>query len=308
MRGGMGSQVTAIFNLSGIFQPGESKHAAKAEARESGASTWAEIGEKTAIYSYSTAEAYKDVWHQCCNFLKETEGLKDIEKLNGEGVTAYLESRIEAGISRATYSKEAAALGKLQVALNAYADMRGNGTNYDLRSGIRELAVEAKQLEKSDPHRAYSAPEKLISKIEKADYKLAAELQFHGGARINEISKIKPEQLKGINGTQGKMTVAGKGGKVRNLSISEKTYKELELHIEKNGLYQIDKNSYRRELKNAAERSGQEYTGSHGLRWNYAQNRMVEIQQSGKSYEQGLREVSHAMGHERSDITEHYLR
>ena len=111
--------------------------------------TWAEIGERTAIYSYNTAEAYKDVWHQCCNFLKETEGLKDIEKLNGEDVTAYLESRIEAGVSRATFAKESAALAKLENALNSYANLRGNGNNYNFRGSIRELSSSAKTLEKT---------------------------------------------------------------------------------------------------------------------------------------------------------------
>jgi hypothetical protein len=102
--------------------------------------------------------------------------------------------------------------------------------------------------------------------------------------------------------------VKGKGGKMRELKVPEKIYSELKSHIEKNGNFKIDKDAYGRDLRAAALASGQAASGSHGLRWNYAQARMMEIQQGGKTYEQALAVVSREMGHERSDITEHYLR
>jgi hypothetical protein len=72
--------------------------------------------------------------------------------------------------------------------------------------------------------------------------------------------------------------------------------------------FTFDRHQYRLALKIAASKSGQQYCGSHGLRWNYAQERFVALQQSGLTREEALVQVSHEMGHSRGDITEHYLR
>ena len=304
MRGGMGSQVVCVLRDSGIFEPGSSKHLAKADARAEGARTWAEIGAKTAIYSYRTAETYRDVWRQAAIFSKENNGLKDIEKLSAADIKSYLARRVAEGVSSATFQKECAALGKFGNALNLLAEKRETGREYDFRPAIREVAATAKGLERADPHRAYTNPKGLIAELKNPDHWLAAEIQLKGGARINEVSKIKSGQLKG----NGRVEIKGKGGKIREIKIPEKIYAELKTSIEKNGEFNIDKNAYGRDLRQAADLSGQAASGSHGLRWNFAQARMSEIQQGGKSYEQALVAVSHEMGHERADITLHYLR
>jgi len=305
MRGGMGAQVTQIFNQSGIFTPNESKHEAKESARAEGARTSAEVAEKTQIYSYQTAESYKDVWHQVADFAKENCSLKDIEKLSSTEIKAYLESRAAEGVAHSTFAKECAAINKLENALSAYADKRGTGREYNFRDATRQVKVEqGKTLERSDPHRAYTSPNAVVGELERADHRLAASLQLHGGARISEINLIKPSQLKG----DGRLSVKGKGGKVRVLNLPQKIYNEVKNHIEKNGSFKLDKDAYGKDIRQAALASGQAASGSHGLRWNYAQDRMKEIQQGGKTYEQALSQVSREMGHERSDITEHYLR
>jgi len=304
MRGGMGYQVTQVFNQSGIFAPTESKHEAKAEARAEGAHNSAEIAEKTAIYSYQTAESYKDVWHQVADFAKLNCELKDIEKLSATEVKAYLESRISDGVAHSTFQKECAAINKLENALSAYADKRGTGREYNFRETTHQVKVEqGKSLERSDPHRAYTDAHNVVAQLSGA-HKTAAALQLNAGARISEISQIKQGQLKGDN----RIEVQGKGGKVRELNVSEKTYQAVEKIISEKGIFRIDKDAYGRDLRAAALNSGQDATGSHGLRWNFAQNRMQELQSSGKTYEQALSIVSREMGHERSDITEHYLR
>jgi len=304
MRGGMGYQVTQVFNQSGIFQPEQSKHEAKDEARAEGARNSAEISEKTAIYSYQTAESYKDVWHQVADFAKENCGLKDIEKLSEVEVKAYLESRAAEGVAHSTFQKECAAVNKLENALSAYADKRGTGREYNFREATHQVKAEqGKSLERSDPHRAYTSAHNVVAQLS-GNHKVAAQLQLHGGARIHEIGQLKANQLKGDN----RIEVQGKGGKVRELNVPEKTYQAVEKIISEKGVFKIDKDSYGRDLRAAALNSGQDATGSHGLRWNFAQNRMATLQREGKVYEQALAEVSKEMGHERPDITEHYLR
>jgi hypothetical protein len=229
----------------------------------------------------------------------------DFDPATGGGFSSGHPGRIADGVAHSTFQKECAAINKLENALNSYADKRGTGREYDFRSVTHQVKVEqGKTLERSDLHRAYSRPQAVVGELERADHRLAASLQLHGGARIDEISLVKPSQLKG----DGKIEVKGKGGKIRELQVSEKIYNELKSHIEKNGNFRIDKDEYGRDLRAAALASGQDATGSHGLRWNFAQNRFVELQKSGQVYEQALSNVSHEMGHERPDITEHYLR
>jgi integrase len=194
---------------------------------------------------------------------------------------------------------------KFENALNAYADKRGSGRQYNFRETTHQVKVEqGKTLVHADPHRAYTSPKAVVGELDRADHRLAASLQLHGGARISEINLIKPSQLKG----DGRVEVKGKGGKVRELSLPEKIYSNLKDHMEKNGNFRIDKDEYGRDLRAAALSAGQAATGSHGLRWNFAQARMATLQREGKVYEQALAQVSCEMGHERPDITEHYLR
>lgn len=316
MRGGIGYQITEIFNKSGIIQIGSSKHEAKAEAREAGAKSWADMGKALGIYSFKTAEGYKDTWHNFANYAKSELKLKDIEKTSAEHIQSYIENRISAGVALATISKEAAALAKLENALNLYSEKHERGNQYNFRDAIREIVKQARQeLPKSDPHRAYESPEKIITEIQDLKHRMAARSQLESGARIHEISLIKTHQLKGMgldratNKKCGVIEIKGKGGKIRELCVRIDTYEKISNVIETEGKFCIDKNAYRADLRHACEKCGERYTGSHGLRWKFAQERMEILQSAhGMSYEQSLLEVSRQLGHQRADITEHYLR
>jgi len=71
---------------------------------------------------------------------------------------------------------------------------------------------------------------------------------------------------------------------------------------------EFDERAYRKDLQRAANLTGQKYHGSHGLRWNFAQERFHNLMENGYTYEQALAQVSKERGHERADITKHYLR
>jgi len=230
-----------------------------------------------------------------------------------------LEARIADGVRYSTFQKEAAALAKFENALNLFAQKTGSGLTYDFRSSMEAPRKEAAQvLEKFQETRAYTNPVKLIKNISNDNYKLIAQLQHEGGARLYEASLIHEDQLEGL----GKDPPTGKevglvrldpadtkGGKRRMISVSPGAYKRLEGHILKHsGEFRIKRaDSYRKALMEAARKSNQEYTGSHGLRWNFAQERFQELQKSGYTYEQCLAQTSWDMGHERVDITLHYL-
>lgn len=316
MRGGIGYQVNEIFNKSGIVQISKSKHAAKSAAIKAGAKTWADMGRSLAIYSFNTARSYKDTWHQFANFSKVKFNLRDIEQISPEHVQAYLEYRIACGVALATFVKEAAALGKLENALNLYSDNHKTGNHFNFRNTIRAKVKEARMiLPIIDHHRAYPFADRIIGCIGNEKHRVATQIQLISGARIHEISLLKPEQMLGISKGDnkgegyGKMKVKGKGGKIRDLFVSIEIYEKILNIIKTEGLFSFDKNQYRADLRRACENCGIEYNSSHGLRWTYAQNRMAGLQSDqNMTYEESLRIVSKELGHERPDITEHYLR
>ncbi len=312
IRGSINYQVNTIFKESGIFQPGTSKHTEKSIARENGARTWADLGQKLHIYSYGTAETYKDTWHQCTKWIKENLGIKDIEKLQGEHIKAFLETRIADGIKYSTFERECAALAKFENALNMY---KGFDAQYNFREAIREIKQEAAQvLDRTVETRAYEDPKGVISAIRDEKYQVVASIQHEGGARLNEVWKIEKEDLKGLKEDPhtslqvGVIEVVGKGGKEREIHVSPETYQAVASIVEREGNLNFDKDHYREAIKEAAIESNQDYHGSHGLRWNFAQERMDELEKTtSMTYEERLQEVAWEMGHERADITERYL-
>lgn len=312
MRGSLNYQVHQVFETLNCI--GQSKHDAKVEARSAGAKTWAEVGTKIGVFSYATADVYRDVWRHVLEHAKSEYGVKDIERLSGHHVASYLESKINQGVARATFDQYAAGCAKLEQALNRFAEMKGTGNSYSFN--LKDVrAVGSKELGgRSEVSRAYLAPDRLVSSVQGERHALAASLQREGGARVKEISLVGKDQLQGVwndrhtGQARGWIEVQGKGGKVRLIGVSQESYQRLALDIARSGRFEIDGDRYREDLKQAAAASRQEYEGSHGLRWSWAQERHAELQENGMTYEQSLTQVSQDMGHERSDITQHYLR
>ena len=315
MRGSIKWQVNQVF--ASINNIGQSKHESKEIARADGAKTWHDIGKSIGVHSYATLDDYRAIARQCMSFCKENFGLKDIEKLNGEYVAEFLNAKLESGLAKSSLQKYSAALEKLEVALNRYAEQHNTGKEYQFDEAIKEVreAVYATR-ESQDSSRYIENVQEKIGKIENQAHQLAAKMQYEGGARRDEIGAGKYNQLteKNLQGIKtdpktgkevGTVSVQGKGGKIREIHVSPETYRQLEQYIQKHEQFKINYHAYRNELKSAI---GPEYTGTHGLRWAYAQDRFQELQASGRSFEQALQDVSVELGHNRPDITEHYLR
>jgi integrase len=323
MRGSINYQVQQLYEKSGISRIGQSRHAAKTYARATGAARPAEIAAQLGIHSYNTADAYRAVWRQLMSFAKAEFGLRDIESLDAFHVRTFLEAKVEDGVAHATWVQYAAACSKLENALNAYAESRGNSMRYQFRTAIDCVRNEAhSELTRFKGSRAYCYPERLIGALPDAGYRLAAAIQLESGARVHEVAVIQLRQLRGCTTDSdtgkecGAVNIRGKGGKIRDIYLDAKTYAQLERHIQQHGSLQLDADQYRGALKVASVQSGQDYQGSHGLRWNYAQAKYAELislreQSSGAlvySVDVVLKKISTLMGHERHEITTRYLK
>ena len=319
MRGSIKGQTLHILNESGINCIGKSKFSAKDGARmalaaEGRSGTAAAIAEKTGIHSFGTRDTYLDKWQELGRFCKEEFRIKDLEKLTAEHVKEFLAYKIEMGVSYSHWSGNAAAFAKLENALNAYSERFDRGSSYDFRSAIKELRSEARlELPRFTGTRNYDKPERLIAAIKDSTHQLVAKIQHESGLRIAGATNITAGQLKGLSKDAvtgkavGLIDYKGKGGKAGTVQVSAATYQELEKYIFGHGTLNVSADAYRSSLKVAAQVTGQSYNGSHGLRWNFAKERFSELQKSGIGYEKALGLVSESMGHNRIEISEHYL-
>jgi site-specific recombinase XerD len=256
VRGSIKYQVHQVF--AEIIKFGQSKHEAKAEARKTGSKTWHDIGKNIEIYSYAKADQYRDIAKNLMSYAKQEFHIKDIEKLNSDHIKAFLESKIADGVKYSTFQKYAAALEKLEVALNRYAESHNTGKQYSF--DISSVRQEAQQvLERTQVTRAYSDPKSLISNIQNFDFRIIAEAQLQGGFRISELNYMSFKNFLSDNQFQ---VISGKGGKNRIVPLSKEVYNALKSLVENradtDGKYKFDMQEYRKSLKDAAKLSNQD--------------------------------------------------
>ncbi len=176
--------------------------------------------------------------------------------------------------------------------------------DFQYESALKPLRQEVKNfLPQKITSRAYAHPVAMLRHLT-GPHLLAAELQLFGGARVKEVSHLTAKHLSGNNTVRLTNT---KGGRRREITLPPDLYARLRDVINQQGEFKLEYHQYLSQLKHAAYESEQAYTGTHGLRWNYAQRTFAEIQESGTGYEAALKIVSERLGHSRPEITLHYL-
>jgi len=268
------------------------------------------------VASYKTMESYRLIWNNFFNYLQEHWNIRNFEKISAEHVAAYMDYKIEYYPSKQYLEKISAALGKLEIALKLLAKNIHNETreyDFSIRQTILNEARNLKFVVNNYHNRTYQNPEFLISNLQNPLHKLAAKIQYEGGARIEGVTLIKLKQLLGVrkdkitNTHKGIIFTKEKGGKEGNILVSLATYNELQKYLSENSKFRINNQTYYKDIKQAALLSSEIPEASHGLRWNFAKNRMFEYAQFGCTYDESLHQVSYEMKHNRASITEHYL-
>lgn len=268
------------------------------------------------VASYKTMESYRAVWNSFFNYLKEHWKIKDFEKIEEQHVIAYMDYKIEYYPSKQYLEKISAALGKLEVALTHFAkNIHGESREYDfsVRQALLDEARYFNYVSNNYHNRAYNNPEVLIQNLQNPLHKLAAMIQYEGGARIEGAALIKPNQLLGTkldsitNTYKGVIFTKEKGGKEGEVLVSLEIFSHLQSYFSQNSAFKINRQAYYCDIKQAALKSNEVAEASHGLRWNFAKRRMFEYAKIGYSYKDCLQHVSTEMKHNRASITEHYL-
>ncbi len=268
------------------------------------------------ISSYNTMKSYRDIWNNLFNYLREHLNIKDCEQITSEHIMAYIDYKIEYYPSKQYLQKIISALGKLEIALNKYSKAKYSLPiiyDFSIRTSLLSEAVNLKLVADYYHNRTYVNPKELIKNLSNSKHQIAAKMELEGGARIEACTLIKEEQLLGTTIDEitkikkGKIHTKEKGGKVGDVLISTTTYESLLQEIKKNNIFKINRAKYMTDIRETAKKLNITPEGSHGLRWNFAKNRLFEYANAGYTYEQSLLLVSKEMKHNRASITEHYI-
>jgi hypothetical protein len=256
------------------------------------------------IRSFKTAHEYAGVWYQLASFVRQEFGVNKVTDIKPEHIEAFVEQKAE--LSPKSLQNISSAIGKLENVIEQKLGLEvdfGSRENWDGRWYANKLASE---MESSSNRGAYENPDALISNLSSETHQLVATLQREAGLRIHEVAMLRESSFWSTGESQG-VTVRGKGGYERSLELSRELWEQAKEVIQEWGRIPFDYKEYLNDLRQSAWGTGQSYEGSHGLRYNYAQERYSELVNDGWGHHEALKQVSEELGHHRLEITLHYL-
>ncbi|SNR73812.1 tyrosine-type recombinase/integrase [Desulfurobacterium atlanticum] len=259
--------------------------------------------------SFKTAKEYVGVWYQLAEYVREEFGINKVTDIQAHHIESFIEQK--ADLSEKSLKNISSAIGKLE---NVIEQKLGIDVNFGSRedgSG-RWLANTLAQDRADSPERgAYESPKELIDNLSSQSHQLVAQLQHEAGLRIHEVAGIRQDSLKfwtDLAGVQHYgIEVQGKGGYERTVEVSRELYEAVKEAVTSDGRIEFKYEDYLKDLKEASALTSQQYQGSHGLRYNFAQERYDSLISEGIGHHEALKTVSEEMGHHREEITLHYL-
>lgn len=262
---------------------------------------FSDLARCTGIYSHATADSYRDTWVTLLSYARSEFGVKFLGSLSPDHIKSFLESKQEEGLAKGTLVNICAAVTKLGTALDLKHE---NNTYYnDFKVATNDFLNSCNAQVLAHQNRAYANASELINAIKDPKMRLVAETVYRLGLRSSEATLIRSTQLNG-----NKLTITSKGGQKLEKNLTEDLKSKLEKHLgENNGIIKVNGRELRRAVQRAAEQTGQIPQGTHGLRYNYAQNLYVQLITEGKTPAEARQQVAEELGHHREDITNRYL-
>lgn len=305
MRGSIDNQVQQIWHiLDGI---GESKYNFRKESNYKSQSSQ-NVSEK--VHSFRYKDEVIRTAKELGYFAKNNFQIQDMQQIHDDVILSFFEIKIEDECSYRTIStyishleKTHIALSKMKLKIEKHDKLFTRETLVEARKNAKEFAINNKK-----QNRAYKNPEQIVSLLPK-EHSFIAKLQLHYGLRVIEAAKIKLSQL---DAETNSLTFQGKGGYKLTKILDQKIFLEIKNSIitsvnnGKDGFF-VSYSDYASELKKAVKTCGEKWNSTHGLRYNYAQNRHKFYLDRGETEDEALRLTSEDLGHHRKEITGTYL-
>jgi len=278
---------------------GESKSKARAVSEVKGQSGHTV---STKAHSIKSIQNLRSVTTQYINYLKENHSSRVVNHINKETMREFLLSKNISGGSLNTYISTMAKIADNLNKIGIHSVERKEVHN--IRTELKEAGV---NLQKNHVNRApnpQTIPSIIKSVEESSPFGLSAKLQAYTGMRIDDATNASKWRLNDDNTIH--IMQSKNGLNYTTVQIDDRLAQEVRTAIAEG--YKVDKTEYAQVLKEAVEKTGQTYQGSHSLRYNFAQERMRELKDEyGYTHNEALAETSCNMGHSRAEITRHYL-
>lgn len=247
-----------------------------------------ENGQKVSdkFHSYKSLDNVRRDLMDLGKFAKEEFGIKDMSKIDIDVVRSWIESK------DITYRTASNYLSELNKVAGHFSFERDEIK--ELRQELKDSLTATREL--AETTRAYENLDKVTDIINERS-QIAFTLQYEYGLRVSEATHINVEkQLEG-----NILEVQAKGGKPVVIELDKDFANKIrEVSKENNGIYEVSRSTYTRDLRQAVESVGNEWKGTHGVRHTFAQEKLEE------GYTKA--QVSEMMGHNREEITDVYLR
>lgn len=257
-----------------------------------------ENGHKVSTQAHSIKEMQnlRTVTTQYINFVKENFPGRVANNINPDSVRVFLESK-SLEVKSSTMNTYTSTMNKIVDNLNK--DNIGTLTRNDIKEIKQDFNTS-----KNHENRAYENVESIKEAMRDTTMSISSDLQHEAGLRADDAlsSKkwtINQDNTITVNDSKGGITYT-------TVPLSNETIQRTREAKEMG--YKGNYTEYREALKEAVERSGQEYNGTHGLRYNFGQERVEELKSSGYNEAKAKAQTSLEMGHSRIDITDHYTK
>ena len=269
------------------------------------------------IQSYGTQNAYESALRGFVEHAREIAGYEgSLKQVPDSLVQEYLGMRSET-VGQKTLDQDRQAISAI------------TGQTYE------RVKADYQTTDRATEPRAYTDDQvAVIREALSEKHDIATQVAHEAGLRAHELHTLRPAEERAATANrpwsndrfagrenQVKYTVQGKGGLVREVSLSRETAQRLENYrreasqrvtdrkIEYRSYYAIGGgNAWTQAISRASNRMLGWSHGAHGLRHAYAQDRVKELKNAGHFRDDALRIVSQELGHFRPDITEVYLR
>ena len=248
----------------------------------------------TKVHSLKSTDNMRSITTQYVNFVKENYGNRVVSHLNNETMKEFIDHKLET-VSQGTANTYISVLAKVSDNLNQLGintTSRNEITSY--RSELRE---HGNSLQKNHINRCNENPQVIVRAMEEnTPYGLSARLQYEVGLRADDtlnFSKLRLNEENSLYVQQSK-----NGLNYTTVPLSDETAQRVAEAI--SNQISVNYGAYRESLKEAVESTGQEWKGTHSLRYDAIN----------KQYSDGLSlsEIALNSGHSREEISLHYMK
>jgi hypothetical protein len=264
----------------------------KTEAK-SRSETIAQNGQAISIKNHSIAseQNMRSITTQYVNFIKDQYGNRVVSHISNETMKEFIDHKLKT-VSQGTVNTYISVLAKVSDNLNQLGVQTTSRS--EITSYRTELKASGNDLQKNHINRANDNPQAIVRAMEESTpYGLSARLQYEAGLRVDDATNFNKLTLNSDNSIYVEQSKNGLN--YTTASLSDETAQKVAEAI--SNQISINYGEYREALKEAVEFTGQEWKGTHSLRYDYVQ----------ENIDKGLAELSLSLGHSREEISLHYL-